>query len=64
MYAGREEIQPAGKNLPGLSTPVYLAKKVGEGLGRCEILQRCVQKTQGSLNYLILACSCNQLVFH
>ncbi|MDZ7756531.1 MAG: hypothetical protein U5K35_08995 [Rhodohalobacter sp.] len=32
------------KNLSGVQTPVYVAEEVGARLGKCEILQREMQK--------------------
>ena len=38
-----QEAGPASKNMCGLPTPFYLEKKMGESMGRSEILQRQVQ---------------------
>jgi hypothetical protein len=31
--------KPSDENMSGMWSPFHLAKKMGEGLGRCEILQ-------------------------
>lgn len=42
-YNGAQKSQPPRKNMQGLSTAFFLAKKVGEKLGRSDVLQRQMQ---------------------
>ncbi len=39
-HENSEEIRSSTKDLSGLQTAIYLAKKVGEGLGGAEVLLR------------------------